>query len=292
MAHVSVLLEETLNYLAPRGAEVIVDATLGNGGHSKAILDRLSGQGRLIAFDQDQDAIERCEKIFKDDARVLLIRSNFRFMKQELEKRNISGVDGVMLDLGVSSEQLETAERGFSFRFDGPLDMRMDNRGEKTAADLLNELPEDELKRIFLEYGEERRAEKIAHEVVIRRSRKLFDSTLDFADMVSRFIPRQGRNHPATRLFQALRIAVNEELESLRQGLEGAISVLNPGGRVVVLTYHSLEDRIVKYYFRAAEARGEIKILTKKVVKPARMEVLKNKKSRSGKLRAAVRSMK
>ncbi len=305
LEHIPVLLREALEYLAPRAGGVYLDGTCGAGGHAAAILERTPPDGRVICLDRDTEAVERSRvrlAVFAERATVR--QADFRDMETVLEDLRIDAVDGVLLDLGVSSFHLKTPERGFSFLLDGPLDMRMDRRGGTTAADLVNDLPRRELARIIREYGEDLRAGAIARAIEKARARRPITSTLQLADIISSVFPSHAprRIHPATRTFQALRIAVNDEMGSLSAGLRKAYAALRPCGRMAVISFHSLEDRIVKQQF-AAWAKGctcpprmpvcvcglkpGIKVLTKKPVVPSDEEAERNPAARSAKLRAA-----
>ena len=298
--------EEMIRFLAPRPGGAYLDGTLGGGGHARLIVERCAPDGGvLIGFDRDHEAlavvVERLSRFGKN---VRLIHGNFSDAAGFLSSLDITGIDGFVLDLGVSSHQLDVTRRGFSFQSDGVLDMRMDSSSETTAADLVNTLPERELERIFREYGEERWAKRVAAFVVKERSEATIETTFRLVDIIKKAIPRatwEKRLHPATRTFQALRIAVNHELESLDRGLRGLIDCLKPGGRGVVISFHSLEDRIVKNIFREYSAgcvcpRGfpicvcggasRINILTGKPVMAGAREVMENPRSRGAKLRA------
>jgi len=301
-SHVPVLLEETIEHLNPKAGGVYVDATLGGGGHSEEILKR--ADCRVVGLDQDEDALNHAAKrlaLFGD--RFIPVKSNFRNIKKVVYRLGFDAVDGVLMDLGVSSFQLDNPLKGFSFQHDGPLDMRMDPQNPKTAADVINTYPEKELIRIFYEYGEERYAPQIARAIVKRREKKPFTSTLELAEEIIRAVPAKARRekHPARRVFQAIRIEVNDELRSLEEGLVGAVEVLKPGGRIVVITFHSLEDRLVKNFFRREEnpcvcpkdfpacvcgKKPRLKVITKKPVVPSREEIEKNRRAHSAKLRA------
>jgi 16S rRNA (cytosine1402-N4)-methyltransferase len=285
--HVSVLLDTALDYLAIRPDGIYVDATFGAGGHTRAILSRLHG-GRLISIDADPDAVSRAAAI--TDPSFTFVPGNFSQLRSMLPPLGVSQVDGVLFDLGVSSMQLDNAERGFSFRETAPLDMRMNPYEGRSAYDILANASERELADIFFTYGEERGARRIAHAIVERRTAgKLPRTTTEFAQFVAGVVHRPGtreRIHPATRVFQALRIAVNDELGSLRDGLAGAIDSLRGAGRVVTLSFHSLEDRIVKQTFRGDD---RLEILTKKPLVPPQDEMAANPRARSAKLRAAQR---
>lgn len=305
LEHVPVLLREAIDFLAPRPGGMYVDGTLGAGGHAEEILRRSAPDGTVIGLDRDAEAVERSrERLAPYGERAVARQANFRDMDRVLADLGVQAVDGVLLDLGVSWFHLKTPERGFSFLQEGPLDMRMDRSGGRTAADLVNRLPREELMRIIREYGEEQKAGAIARAVERARARGPITSTTRLADIVSSvFPPRLPRRiHPATRTFQALRIAVNDEVESLREGLQRADRVLRPGGRMVVISFHSLEDRVVKQLFSSwakgcvcpprvplcvCGRRPAVKILTKKPVLPSEEEVGRNPAARSAKLRAA-----
>lgn len=249
--HISVLLSETIDSLNIKKNGIYVDCTAGGGGHSKAILDRLDQNGRLIAIDQDPDAIEALTERLGSDGRVTIVKNNFSLIKEILSDLNITEVDGVLADLGVSSHQLDTSSRGFSVHKDAPLDMRMSKTGP-TAADLVNKLGERELARIIQTYGEEKFARSIARNIVRERAIKPIDSTLRLAEIVKYSIPASARRtggHPARKTFQALRIEVNGELDRLDSALNDMFDVLKVGGRLSVITFHSLEDRMVKKRF-------------------------------------------
>lgn len=285
--HVPVLLEETLRLLDPKPGERAVDCTVGGGGHAQAILDRILPGGFLLAFDRDEEAVRRASERFAGRKEsVLVVHESFANLRRFVERMKFRSVDVVLADLGISSRQVDDAARGFSFRRDAPLDMRFSRAMPRTAADLVNTLPEEELTRIFREYGEERWAGPIAR--MILRQRPLA-TTLALAETVKAAIPRARwpRDiHPATRVFQALRIAVNAELESLDALLRDAPDLLAPGGRFAVISYHSLEDRAVKHAFRErAAAGGGFRLLSKKPVRPSADEVARNPRARSAKLR-------
>jgi 16S rRNA (cytosine1402-N4)-methyltransferase len=287
--HIPVLFEESLEYLAIRPDGIYVDATFGAGGHSRGILQRLQG-GRLIALDADPEAQRRAESIA--DPAFTFVPSNFRELSSELDRLGIEQVDGVLYDLGVSSMQFDETGRGFSFRESAPLDMRMNPESGRSAYDILATANESELADIFFHYGQERAARKIARVIVQRRQAgTLPHTTLEFAQMISGLMHRPGqreRIHPATRVFQALRIAVNDELDALRESLDQAIGHLRGAGRVVVISFHSLEDRIVKHKFREDD---RLDVLTRKPVTPDEAELERNPRARSAKLRAAQRKV-
>ncbi len=289
MTHVPVLLEPVLEWLAVVPDGIYVDATFGAGGHSQAILQRLN-RGRLIVLDADPAAAERATAI--GDPRLTFVQANFRELDSVLERLGVEYIDGALFDIGVSSMQLDDGNRGFSFTKEAPLDMRMNSHAGQSAYDVLATASERELADIFFHFGEERAARRIAHAIVERRSAgALPTTTTEFASLVSGVVHRPGhreRVHPATRVFQALRIAVNDELDALRDGMHAAIGRLRQAGRVVVISFHSLEDRIVKQTFRGDE---RLEVLTKRPVVADDTERSANARSRSAKLRAARRKV-
>ncbi len=299
--HVPVLLQEVLHYLQPRPGGTYIDATVGGGGHAEAILQASAPDGRLLGLDADPAALGRSHRrLHRFEHRVVLVHANFDQLQLIAEREGFVPADGVLMDLGVSSDQLEAADRGFSFLKPGPLDMRMDPSLPLTAADLVNTLSEEELAQLIRTYGEEPRARRIARAIVQARP---IHTTTELAEVIARAVPRRPgqRLHPATRTFQALRIVVNDELGALERALPQALDVLRPGGRLVVIAFHSLEDRIVKQFFRQ-EARdcicpprqpvctcghkARVRILTRKPVVPSEAEIQANPRSRSAKLRA------
>lgn len=303
-SHCTVLYAEVIRLLEPRPGGVYVDGTLGGGGHAFGILQHSSPDGVLLGFDRDAEALAAASKrlsCFGD--RVRLFHANFTQLAETLQREGIEAIDGMVLDLGVSSHQLDTGERGFSFQQDAPLDMRMDATAGRTAADLVNDLPEQELERIIREFGEERWARRIAAVIAAERNSAPILSTMHLANIVKRSIPRakwEARLHPATRTFQAIRIAVNEELDNLATGLRAGISSLAPGGRLAVISFHSLEDRIVKNIFNELAKGcvclknvprcvcGRVPVVRKLTGKPllaGTEEIQKNPRSRSAKLR-------
>ena len=291
--HLPVLLEEVIHWLAPVDGGIYVDANLGMGGHSAAILEKSSPSGRVIGFDWDKDAIELARaNLASFGSRVVFVRSNFVRVKDVLGEQGIEGVNGLLLDLGLSSLQLDRPERGFSFREKGFLDMRMDDRTGVTAADLLNKEGEEELADLFYYYGGERQARRIAAHVVQERRQGRIVTTDQLADLVARAIPKRfhpKKIHVATRVFQALRIAVNKELENLEKILADVTDILLPRGRVCIISFHSLEDRLVKRAFRD---NPDLQVLTRKVVVPGADEIRANYRSRSARLRVAFRHSK
>jgi 16S rRNA (cytosine1402-N4)-methyltransferase len=257
-SHFSVLLQESVASLVTDNDGIYVDGTFGRGGHSRAILARLTAAGRLLAFDKDPQAVDAGRDLEREDSRFGMVHDSFAALAAVAEQRGVAGrVAGVVLDLGVSSPQLDQAERGFSFLQDGPLDMRMDTTRGISAAEWVNSAQEEEIARVLFEYGEERFSRRMARAIVARRQHTPFSRTRDLADVIVAANPRWERDkHPATRAFQAVRIAINHELEDLEQVLAAALQVLRPGGRLVVISFHSLEDRLVKRFFKQ-EARGE-----------------------------------
>ena len=286
--HQPVMTAEVLHYLNPRPGRVIVDGTVGTGGHSLAILPHLLPDGTLIAVDQDRDALDLAVRRLAEFAPQVTFRhGNFRHLPRILSELGIAKVDGVVLDLGMSSLHVDRPERGFSFSKAGPLDMRMDTEQDATASALVNALSADELAMILRTLGEERFARRIAQRIVQARP---LQTTAELADVVSRAVPasaRYGRLHPATRTFQALRMAVNDELGALEELLNALREYLNPGARAVFITFHSLEDRLVKHALAQGVREGRWRVLTKKPVRPSEAEVEQNLRARSAKLRAA-----
>ena len=300
--HKSVLLEESINSLNIKEDGVYVDATLGYGGHSGEILKRLK-KGKLFAFDQDEYAINYCKDKFKDNGNIEIIKSNFSNMLEELNKREITKVDGILFDLGVSSVQLDQDERGFSFHKDAKLDMRMDTSKSFSAYNVVNEYSYNDLVRIFREYGEEKYSTSIANKIVKYRENKPIETTLELVDIIKSGMPMKAmrESHPARRVFQAIRIEVNNELGVLQTALEDAIKLLNIGGRISVITFHSLEDKQVKKAFKKyseidekikglpfipEEYKPILKIIEKGIT-PSQKELEENNRSRSSRLRVA-----
>ena len=300
--HISVLLEESVNALDIKPDGIYVDCTAGGGGHSAEVLNKLGENGRMVLFDRDPDAIETVTNRFKDDNRVTIIHSNFSEIKKVLAELNINGVDGIIADLGVSSHQLDTAERGFSFHYDAPLDMRMSQQGT-TAEEVVNSYSQKELFNVISKYGEEKFAGSVANAIVKAREKKRIETTLELAEIVSNAIPAKFRRngHPARKTFQAIRIEVNAELTVLENTLPDMFEALNKDGVLAIISFHSLEDRIVKDYFRTLKEGctcpkdfpvcvcGKMpKALVKSSgVKATGKEVTENNRSRSAKLRTA-----
>ncbi|CAM3763559.1 16S rRNA (cytosine(1402)-N(4))-methyltransferase RsmH [Alkalicoccus chagannorensis] len=300
--HETVLKEEAVELLAVKPEGVYVDCTLGGGGHSGRILDELNGQGQLYAFDQDLHALESAESRLGSE-RIVYIQSNFEYMRSALGDHGVTEVDGVLFDLGVSSPQFDVPERGFSYRFDAPLDMRMDQSADLTAKEIVNEWRFQDIYRIIHQFGEEKFAKQIAREIERSRSVKPVETTFELVDIIKTAIPAPARRkggHPAKRTFQALRIAVNDELGVFERALEQAASLLRPGGRLAVITFHSLEDRICKKFFKQISSLPDIPkglpvipdhlqpdftLITKKPVTPGPEELEGNNRAHSARLR-------
>ena len=305
-SHKSVLLDETIEGLHIREDGTYVDGTLGGGGHAYHVCSRLSDKGRFIGIDQDAAAIEAAGirlLPYQDKVKIDIVRSNYQKTPQVLQDLGVGGVDGIVLDLGVSSYQLDTPERGFTYREDAPLDMRMDQRQDMTAKDIINEYPEMELYRVIRDYGEEKFAKNIAKHICQARQNKVIETTFELNDIIKAAIPIRARSaggHPSKRTYQAIRIELNQELTILEQSIDQMIDLLNPGGRICIITFHSLEDRIVKRIFRRNEnpctcppdfpkcVCGKVskgKVVTRKPILPSEEELEENRRSKSAKLR-------
>jgi 16S rRNA (cytosine1402-N4)-methyltransferase len=292
--HVPVLLEECLEALEIKENGVYVDVTFGGGGHSKKILERLGAEGRLIGFDQDADAIKNVPK----DERFHFAHSNYKYLKRFLRLYGFRTADGILADLGVSSHQFDQAERGFSFRFEADLDMRMNQQAQKTAIDIINDYSAEELQRIFGQYGEVRNAKTLALRIVEERRRYAIKTSTQFLNVIGPLI-RGQRNRYLAQVFQALRIEVNDEINVLQDFLKETVEVLPKGGKLVIISYHSLEDRLVKNFFKTGNFSGvpekdfygnvlkPFKMITRKPILPTKLEINQNPKSRSAKLRVA-----
>jgi 16S rRNA (cytosine1402-N4)-methyltransferase len=304
--HTTVLLDEAVNGLNIKPDGIYVDCTLGGAGHSSLILSKLTENGKLFAFDQDETAIANArEKLSIYGEQLTIIKSNFLYLKEELEKLGIEKVDGVLYDLGVSSPQLDTPERGFSYHHDAPLDMRMDNEADISAYDVINHWSYEDLVRIFFRYGEEKFSKQIARKIEARREIKPIETTFELVELIKEGIPAPARRkggHPAKRIFQAVRIAVNDELAVFEKSLQKAIDILNPSGRISVITFHSLEDRICKAAFKKEsetpnlppglpvipeEYKPILKLVNRKPILPSEEELEHNNRARSAKLRIA-----
>jgi 16S rRNA (cytosine1402-N4)-methyltransferase len=304
--HTPVLIQESMGLLKPRSGERYLDGTLGGGGHTEQILLCSSPDGRVLGLDWDEDAVRAAgERLSRFGDRLTILQANFQHAKVILTDMNWGQVDGVVLDLGVSSHQFDAAERGFSFQANAPLDMRMDRRQRLTAREIVNTFPEAQIARIIDEYGEEPRARRIAAAITAERQDRAIETTTDLARIIGRLKGRRNRSHhPATQTFQALRIAVNRELDSLQEFLEGGYEMLQPGGRMVIITFHSLEDRLVKTAFRKWSQKclcppttmrcecgwnQKVQRLTRKPIIASAEEVRANPRARAAKLRAVVR---
>ncbi|MBQ8463679.1 MAG: 16S rRNA (cytosine(1402)-N(4))-methyltransferase RsmH [Prevotella sp.] len=293
--HVSVLLKESVDGLAIQPDGIYVDVTFGGGGHSREILSRLGEQGHLYGFDQDADA----ELNIVNDDRFTFVRSNFRYLKQWMRYYGVEGIDGLLADLGVSSHHFDDESRGFSFRYNAPLDMRMNKRAGMTAAEVVNEYPEEQLADVFYLYGELKNARRLAATLVKARQQTPIETTAQLLAVTEKLFAREREKKEITKMFQALRIEVNHEMDALREMLSGACQVLKPGGRLSVITYHSLEDRIVKNVMRAGNAEGKVDqdffgrvksplhLINNRVIAPSEEELERNPRSRSAKLRIA-----
>jgi len=290
--HIAVMAEEAITFLAPKPSDIIVDCTIGAAGHSRGIIEKILPGGKLIGIDRDVNILKAAQETLKSyKENVFLKNENFRNIDSVLGGLDVTRLDGALFDLGVSSLQLDDASRGFSFSVDGPLDMRMSLSGP-SAADIVNTTGKDELADIIFKFGEERFSRRIAGAIVAARRRSLIRTTSQLADIVMKALPKTRpwqKIHPATRTFQALRIAVNDELNALEEALRKALDLLSPGGRICVISFHSLEDRIVKNMFKDFALNAELEILTKKPVTPGRHELEVNPRSRSAKLRAAIK---
>ncbi|HFJ9475388.1 MULTISPECIES: 16S rRNA (cytosine(1402)-N(4))-methyltransferase RsmH [Bacillus] len=304
--HVTVLLKETVDGLDIKPDGTYVDCTLGGGGHSSYLLSQLTEGGKLIAFDQDEIAIQNAKEKFSSyGEQFITVKSNFRYLAEKLQEIGITEVDGILFDLGVSSPQLDTPERGFSYHHDAPLDMRMDQDAPLTAYDVVNSWSYEQLVRIFFQYGEEKFSKQIARKIEAYRENKAIETTGELVELIKEGIPAPARRtggHPAKRVFQAIRIAVNDELKVFEEALESAIEVVKPGGRVSVITFHSLEDRICKTTFKRnsttpqlppglpiipEEFKPKLKLITRKPILPSDIELEENNRARSAKLRIA-----
>lgn len=301
--HISVLLNECIEALDIKEDGIYVDCTLGGAGHSSEIVKRLSKKGRLIGIDQDKDALKAAENKLQDYCNVTFVHNNFHNIEEILCDLEVEKVDGILMDLGVSSYQLDQGERGFSYMKDAPLDMRMNRDKEFSAYDVINKYSEAELYRIIRDYGEEKFAKRVANFIVTRREEKLIETTLELVEIIKNAIPAKARRegpHPAKRTFQAIRIEVNSELSILNKAIEDGVGRLSNGGRMAIITFHSLEDRIVKNKFRdlavqcrcprefpicVCQEKAKVKVITRKAIDPSNEEVDENPRSRSAKLR-------
>ena len=295
--HIPALLHECIDGLSIKHDGTYVDVTFGGGGHSREIISHLSNTGKLIAFDQDEDAIRNMIQ----DPRFIFVRSNFKYLHNFLKYHGITKVDGILADLGVSSHHFDQAERGFSFRFDGDLDMRMNKKSGKTAADILNTYSEEELSNIFYLYGELNNARRISKKICETRTNQPFQKIYPFIEVIKPFFSREKEKKDMAKVFQALRIEVNNELSTLRSMLKQAVEALNENGRLVIITYHSLEDRLVKNFIKSGNFEGQLEkgffgniisplqAVNNKVIIPSEEEIRQNPRARSAKLRIAIK---
>ena len=287
---IPVMLEQVISGLNIKSGDSVIDATIGGAGHAKALLDAIGPDGRLLGIDWDKDAVERSRTALNEyKERAIIKQGNYTEIKKIAYEHGFSTANAILLDLGISRDQLKDPSRGFAINSNGPLDMRFSDQAETTAQEIVNTWPEKSLEKIFTEYGEERHAARVAHIIIAARKHGPIDTTRELADVVVRGVRARGRQrvHPATRVFQALRIATNRELENLQQALPDIVDLLSKNGRMAAITFHSLEDRIVKFFFRGL-ARAEdptITLVNKHVIKPEREEILSNRASRSAKLR-------
>ncbi|NLM06349.1 MAG: 16S rRNA (cytosine(1402)-N(4))-methyltransferase RsmH [Tissierellia bacterium] len=307
-SHVSVLLKETIDGLNIKENGIYLDGTLGGGGHSQEILKKLGEDGKLIGLDKDIEAIEHTrEKLSKYGDKLIIVNEDYEFFDRVLDDLGIELVDGILLDIGVSSYQFDQGERGFSYNYDAPLDMRMDRNSNLTAKKIVNEYSEDELTRIFYEYGEEKWAKRIAEFIVYERNNKEIETTFELTEIIKKAIPAAARRdggHPSRQVFQALRIETNDELGKLKRSINRMVKRLNKGGRIAIISFHSLEDRIAKEEFKElsldcvcppeipkcmCDKRREVKIITRKPIVASDMELEENHRARSAKLRIAER---
>lgn len=280
------MLREAVELLGPCPGGTYIDATVGLGGHAEEILRHIGPEGRLLGLDRDPEALDRAGKRLGDE-RAILVKARFSEMREVARGKGIEKADGVLFDFGVSMFQLRGEGRGFSFLSDEPLDMRMDPTEPLTAERVVNEYPEKELEKVISGYGEEWRARRVARAIAAQRRKGRIRTCSELAEIVSRALGgRRGKTHPATRTFQALRIEVNDEMEEIRRGLESSLGMVRPGGRLVAISYHSLEDRIVKQFMKESKDKGRLRVLTKKPLRPSSEEVNANPSARSARLRA------
>jgi 16S rRNA (cytosine1402-N4)-methyltransferase len=287
--HIPVLKEKVLEYLNPQPNENFIDATINGGGHAFAILEKTGPNGKLLGIEWDEEIFKNLKAKFENTKlkeRIIIVNDNFKNLKKIIEKENFQNPNGIIFDLGFSSWHIEKSKRGFSFMKDEILDMRYDKKSDLRAIDILNKWQERDIEKILREYGEEKYSKKIAKAIVEERRKKPILKTSELSCLVEKIVRKRGKIHPSTKTFQALRIAVNQELENLKEVLPQAIEVLKSKGRLVIISFHSLEDRIVKNFFKEKAKEGVIEILTKKPIIPSKKEIKENPRSRSAKLRA------
>lgn len=293
MIHIPVLQKEVIECLDPKPGENFIDCTAGALGHAKAILEKNKPGGKVLGLEIDEKSYEESKRLLPEkENRLILVNDSYAKLKEIVERYNFRDVSGILFDLGTSSWHLDESGRGFTFRKDEPLDMRFDIKSELTAERIVNEYREDELENIIRNYGEEKFSRRIAHSIAIQRKSRPIKSTFELVEAIRKAVPRfyeRGRIHPATRTFQALRIAANDELNKLSETLSRTVGVLKTGGRLAVISFHSLEDRIVKIFLRDSNKNNLLKILTKKPIRPSQEEINNNPRSRSAKLRAAIK---
>jgi len=284
--HIPVLLEEVLSGLDLRPGKNIIDGTVGGGGHAESILQQIAPGGKLLGLDKDEDAIRRTKQKLKPFGdRATLVNDSYINVQKQTYDHGFRQIDGILLDLGFSSDQIEDSRRGFSFQSEGPLDMRFNPADSLTAEEIINSWNQEDLSKIFRQYGEERYAREIATAIIKARKSDRITTTTQLVKVIESVVRRKGKTHPATKVFQALRIAVNDEFETVKKGLEESIKVLSPNGRLAVISFHSLEDKIVKEIFKQKETEGLIKRINKKVIKSSYEEIRQNPRARSAKLR-------
>lgn len=287
--HFPVLLKEVIYYLNPQSNENFIDATFGEGGHSLEILEKNKPLGKVLGIEVDKEIFEKTKERFKEIKRLILVNDSYVNLKEIIKENQFFEVKGILFDLGMCTYHLESSGRGFTFKKNEPLDMRFDFKNDLTAKDILNYYPQEEIEKILREFGEERYSFRIAQAIVKERKRKKFETTFQLIDLLKKVLPKNYDNYRlpfSTRTFQALRIAVNNELENIKKGIKIAFEILNPDGRLVVISFHSLEDRIIKDYFKELKKQEKAEILTKKPITPSKEEIALNPKSNSAKLRA------
>ena len=285
ITHVPVLLHEVIEYFNPKPNQLFIDGTVGQGGHAEVILERILPRGRLLGIDRDSESLGVAKKrLLSSQDRVVFVEDSFANTKSHAYVHQFTHVNGILLDLGFASHHVDVASRGFTFKNNGPFDMRYDRSQKLSAQEIVNTWSEDELARIFRIYGEEKKAREIAKAIVRARKTKPLKSTTQLADLVEQVVKRRGKIHPATKVFQAIRIAVNTELDELEKALPDLIELLEPKGRIAIITFHSLEDRMVKRFFANSD---QLTLVNKKVIKPSQKEIKANPRARSAKLRIA-----
>jgi len=292
MQHIPVLLKEVVDLLNPQSNQNFIDCTFGFGGHTEAILEKIKPNGRALGIEWDQEKIRNQESGIRNQERLIVVNDSYANLKDIIEREKFAPVNSILLDIGISSWEIENSNRGFSFKKDEPLDMRFSQKQDLTAREIINKWSEQDLSEIFKEYGQERFAKNIAKNVVGIRYQQPIETTFQLVEVIRKSFPRSykfGKSHFATRIFQALRIAVNSELDNLKNVLPQALEVLDKQGRIAVISFHSLEDAIVKNFFKDQAKNNKVQILTKKPIMPSRQEIKQNPRSRSAKLRAVIK---